>query len=208
MNSLSSSTTVVTDSVPSGSQSQSVKPEDPDIECCICVEPALHPVKLPCSHVFCFLCIKGVCATDYSCPLCRKKIPKSAIDKPKLLDKDLKVKGKKRKAKDKSSNKRRKSQTSTSGDSPSAPDKSDSIVIWFYEGKNGWWRYDERTEQLIDQAVADGKSSLEALIAGNIYVLDLAGKVQMLKSNPNIKRNIKQDTLSADCKGIAGLLIK
>ena len=27
-------------------------------ECCVCLDPPLHPVTLPCGHTFCFLCAK------------------------------------------------------------------------------------------------------------------------------------------------------
>lgn len=30
------------------------------LDCPICLQPSVHPVELPCSHIFCFLCIKGV----------------------------------------------------------------------------------------------------------------------------------------------------
>ena len=29
-------------------------------ECAVCLQPSIHPVKLPCNHIFCFLCVKGV----------------------------------------------------------------------------------------------------------------------------------------------------
>ena len=34
-----------------------LKRED-TLECAICLQPCMHPVQLPCSHVFCFLCAK------------------------------------------------------------------------------------------------------------------------------------------------------
>lgn len=78
--------------------------------------------------------------------------------------------------------------------------------MWFYEGRNGgWWQYDERTNACIEKCLTDGLSSIEVMLAGNIYVLDLAAKVQMQKNNPAIKRNMKKDLLTAQAKGIAGL---
>lgn len=29
------------------------------LDCAICLQPCVHPAKLPCSHIFCFLCLKG-----------------------------------------------------------------------------------------------------------------------------------------------------
>ena len=30
-----------------------------EIECAVCLQPSIHPVRLPCNHIFCFLCVKG-----------------------------------------------------------------------------------------------------------------------------------------------------
>ena len=35
------------------------KNEDSVLECAVCLQPSIYPVQLPCSHVFCFLCVKG-----------------------------------------------------------------------------------------------------------------------------------------------------
>ena len=43
--------------------------------CPICMLPPTYPVRLEaCGHVFCFLCIKGVCLRAPSCPMCRADI--------------------------------------------------------------------------------------------------------------------------------------
>jgi len=185
-----------------------------DLDCCICLETALYPVDLPCSHKFCYLCIKGCYQTDQKCPLCRQSIPAKYIEKPKLLrKKSLKRSGSTSKS---SFGKKKRPIPSTpmspsSSATPSGSSAPESLPVsptqvWFYQGRNGgWWQYDERTGAAIDEAVAKGENSLETVIAGNIYVLDLVGKVQILKNNPAIKRNMKQDSSLADSKGIAGL---
>ena len=44
-------------------------------ECPICMLAPTYPVRLDvCGHVFCFLCIKGVCLRSPSCPMCRADI--------------------------------------------------------------------------------------------------------------------------------------
>ena len=30
------------------------------IECAVCLQTCVYPVQLPCKHIFCFLCVKGV----------------------------------------------------------------------------------------------------------------------------------------------------
>ena len=30
------------------------------LECAVCLQTCIHPVQLPCRHIFCFLCVKGV----------------------------------------------------------------------------------------------------------------------------------------------------
>lgn len=61
------------------------------MDCCICLEEANIPIKLPCKHIFCFLCIKGE-AENYDrakCPLCRAGFDLDYLKKPELVD-DLK----------------------------------------------------------------------------------------------------------------------
>ena len=45
------------------------------LQCPICIQTPNYPIKLdPCGHIFCFLCIKGVCLRASCCPLCRTQI--------------------------------------------------------------------------------------------------------------------------------------
>ena len=45
------------------------------LQCPICIQAPNYPVKLdPCGHIFCFLCIKGVCLRASRCPMCRTQI--------------------------------------------------------------------------------------------------------------------------------------
>ena len=34
--------------------------QDIPLECAVCLQTCIHPVQLPCRHIFCFLCVKGV----------------------------------------------------------------------------------------------------------------------------------------------------
>lgn len=161
-----------------------------------------------------FLCIKGCYLSDAKCPLCRGNIPKKCIEKPKLVDSEDKGKKSRKRKKSCTGGASKKSKNSVPAVANESSDASVSELppelVWFYEGRNGgWWQYDERTEVLINQAVSKGENSLEVLLAGNVYVLDFVGRLQMLKSNPSVKRNMKQDVPNApDTKGIAGLDMK
>ena len=44
-------------------------------ECSVCLELPVHPVSLPCSHTYCFLCAKGLAESgNPKCSLCRRPI--------------------------------------------------------------------------------------------------------------------------------------
>jgi E3 ubiquitin-protein ligase RNF146 len=53
-----------------------------DMVCPICQDKRVHSVTLPCGHLFCFLCIKGVYARQRVCPMCRHPIPIDSISHP------------------------------------------------------------------------------------------------------------------------------
>jgi len=57
-------------------------------DCPVCLQPCVFPVKLPCSHVFCFLCLKGVAGRNRRCALCRAEIPQDFVRRPVLVGKD------------------------------------------------------------------------------------------------------------------------
>jgi len=57
-------------------------------ECPVCLQPCSYPVQLPCSHVFCFLCVKGVAGRNRRCALCRADIPQDFLRRPTLVGKD------------------------------------------------------------------------------------------------------------------------
>jgi len=56
-------------------------------ECPVCLQLCVFPVKLPCSHVFCFLCLKGVAGRNRRCALCRADIPQDFVRRPVLVGK-------------------------------------------------------------------------------------------------------------------------
>ncbi|KAI1885570.1 hypothetical protein AGOR_G00205160 [Albula goreensis] len=116
-------------------------PALPVPECAICLQSCVHPVRLPCSHIFCFLCVKGASWQSKRCALCRQEIPEDFLERPTLLSpEELKAAG--------------------AGRGPGEH-------AWYYEGRNGWWQYDERTSRELEDAFAKGKRSTEMLIAGS-----------------------------------------
>ncbi|XP_063401610.1 E3 ubiquitin-protein ligase RNF146-like [Mytilus trossulus] len=158
--------------------SQLTENGDPTIECSVCLQPSIYPVQLPCRHIFCFLCVKGVANRSKKCALCRQEIPADFFAKPVLvrtedLDKTIKF---------------------------------DDEYQWFYEGRNGWWKYDDRTSQEIESRHKTGEKLFELLIAGFLYIIDLENMIQYRRNDRSRKRRMKRDLISIpDVKGVAGL---
>lgn len=154
-------------------------------ECAICLQSCVHPVCLPCYHVFCFLCVKGASWHSKRCALCRQEIPVDFLDRPVLLSpEELKA--------------------AASGLSRSSCGSSGDYA-WYYEGRNGWWQYDERTSRELEEAFVKGRKSTEMLIAGFLYVADLESMVQYRRNEHGRRRKMKRDVVDIPKKGVAGL---
>ncbi|CAF3352852.1 unnamed protein product [Rotaria socialis] len=150
-------------------------------ECSVCLQPYVNPVKLPCGHSFCFLCVKGVANMSHNCALCRNPFPRELIDKPKVLALELR-------------------------DDESITSTTTTLRnVWYYEGRNGWWMYDQRTNDEIDQLFRRGERRAEILIVGHLYVIDFENMTQYRLSDTQRRRRIKYDLMSAPKKGVAGL---
>lgn len=147
-------------------------------ECSICLQSCVHPVQLPCSHIFCFLCIKGVANHSKKCALCRSEIPPDFLLRPLLLN------------------------VSEVLQTPSF----DGKYQWFYEGGRGWWQYDIRASAEIEDRYQKGEQVFEMLIAGFLYVVDIENMIQYRRNTPSRRRRIKRDLADIpDKKGVAGL---
>ncbi|XP_028985062.1 E3 ubiquitin-protein ligase rnf146-like [Betta splendens] len=150
-------------------------------ECAICLQSCVHPVQLPCHHVFCFLCVKGASWQSKRCALCRQEVPDDFLERPTLLSpEELKA--------------------SAGGRGGGTSDHA-----WYYEGRNGWWQYDERTSRELEDAFSKGKKTAEMLIAGFLYVADLENMVQYRRNEHGRRRKMKRDILDIPKKGVAGL---
>lgn len=154
-----------------------IQAETPD--CAVCLQPSLHPVQLPCSHIFCFLCVKGAASRNRRCALCRQEIPPDFFLRPNLLRTD---------------------------DAQAVV--FDEGYQWYYEGVNGWWQYDARTSLDLEAHHKKGDRACELLIAGFLYIIDFENMVQHRHNDRTKKRRIKRDLINIPGKkGIAGLKI-
>ncbi|XP_054720988.1 uncharacterized protein LOC129230602 isoform X4 [Uloborus diversus] len=55
--------------------------------CAVCLNEYRFPIKLPCSHTFCFLCAKGFILRNGRCALCRQIVQRSFLYKPVMVNK-------------------------------------------------------------------------------------------------------------------------
>ena len=171
------------DTVTEALKSVSISKVDGKILCCICQEQCVNPVKLPCSHVFCYLCIKGVAARNSHCALCRQRINPEVLSNPSVINRE---------------------------EIQSTVQKSSESHRWYYEAKNGgWWLYEQRTSTEVEKAFKDGKQSVRLQISGFHYVIDFENMIQYREDFPNRRRQIKRDKVSAEAvKGVAGISVK
>ena len=154
-------------------------------ECSVCLQTCLHPVQLPCTHIFCFLCVKGFAYRSKKCALCRRDVDLDYFVDPVVV-------------------KLRDSEENDISNELPAPDS----FQWFYEGRNGWWQYDERVSTNLEDAFNSEVRSCEVIISGFTYVVDFVNMIQYRKNNPTRCRRVKRDRARADRKGVAGLQLK
>ncbi|EUB58418.1 putative ligase protein [Echinococcus granulosus] len=146
--------------------------------CPICLQPLLQPVEIPCGHVFCYLCIKGSASHRRRCPLCRRAFSMIFFENPNIIR-----------------------NLGDSGETERPPLE----FMWYYEGHNGWWQYDERTAVEIEAAYAQSLPRCEVFIAGHFYVVDFANMCQYRKDHSGRSRRIKRGSVDMSKKGIAGI---
>lgn len=79
------------------------------------------------------------------------------------------------------------------------------IAICFYF--LGWWLYDERTSQEIEDSYKKGDKFCTILVAGYVYVVDFESMLQQRQNDPSRKRQVKRDLSTTPKKGVAGLRI-
>ncbi|CAH8506824.1 unnamed protein product [Schistosoma rodhaini] len=173
------------------------------LECSICLQNLVHPAQLPCGHIFCFLCIKGCAFHRRKCPMCRSRFSSRFFDNPKLINVcDLRENDQDKLSHivdlcERLSTLPQSVNASNSNELPS--------YSWFYEGFQGWWQYDERTCNELENAFNKQLSSYELTIAGYVYSIDLKNMTQIRKDRSGRLRRIKRDLLTCEKKGVAGI---
>lgn len=132
--------------------------------------------------------MKGASWHSKRCALCRQEIPEDFLERPVLLSpEELKA--------------------AAAGLNRSGSE-SHGDYAWYYEGRNGWWQYDERTSRELEEAFVKGRKSTEMLIAGFLYVADLENMVQYRRNEHGRRRKIKRDVVDIPKKGVAGLRLE
>ena len=125
------------------------KEEKTEDFCPICYDKPLHPVTLPCGHVYCFLCGKGLVESGTSqCAMCRSVIPRDFFKHPNT---SVEV------------------------------EEEGQDFFWYYQGRNGWWRFDERNNKDLEDSFQDKKEKVHFLICGHLYVIDFKKMVSVKK---------------------------
>lgn len=56
---------------------------------------------------------------------------------------------------------------------------------------SGWWQYDERTCQEIEDAYKRAQKQCTILVAGNLYNVDFEQMLQKRQTDPSRKRQVK-----------------
>lgn len=72
----------------------------------------------------------------------------------------------------------------------------------------GWWQYDDRTSQDIEEAYKKGDNTCTILVAGYVYVVDFEAMLQQRQNEPSRCRHVKRDLATIPKKGVAGLRIE
>ncbi|XP_058449886.1 E3 ubiquitin-protein ligase rnf146 [Malaya genurostris] len=153
------------------------------LECPVCLQTCIHPARLPCGHIFCFLCVKGVAFKNRRCAMCRRDIPTSYLEHPHLVNGLVEVE--------------------------KAAKASDGTEYqWYYEGRNGWWQYDERTSQELEEFYQKKERFCKIMVAGFLYVVDFEHKCQIRQNDPSRIRRVKRDLTTIPKKGVAGLRLE
>ncbi|XP_068618321.1 E3 ubiquitin-protein ligase RNF146-A-like isoform X2 [Battus philenor] len=146
--------------------------------CAVCLEKYDHPTKLPCGHIFCFLCAKGIAQLNKTCAMCRNVIPNDYFNNPDVISQEK-----------------------------NTEENCNQEYQWYYEGRNGWWKYNQASNCYLEETYNKGEKEGSLLIAGNLYHIDFERNVQVRVNDQRKTRKIRRETPLFPSKGIAGIVI-
>lgn len=126
------------------------------------------------------------------CALCRHSLAVEYLDNPTLI---------------KVVDKANKEEKATKAKEKTGDETVSDDFVWYYEGRNGWWSYDEKTSLEVEKSFKSGQRSCTLLIAGFLYVVDFENMFQTRKNEPGRRRRIKRDKKDVESKGVAGIRI-
>ena len=78
-------------------------------------------------------------------------------------------------------------------------------IYHYYYNLTGWWKYDSRSNEDIEEAYGNKQNSIKLLLAGQNYDIDFIEMKQKRSDNPKVSRLIKRDVVTSVSKGVAGL---
>ncbi|CAG9793869.1 unnamed protein product [Diatraea saccharalis] len=113
--------------------------------------------------------------------MCRAEIPSDYLDHPILLEK--------------------------LSSQESAIENINKDFQWYYQGRNGWWKYDERSNEELEVAFNSGETNFTLLLAGALYSIDFQTMMQVRSNDPTRRRHIRRDIPTLPAKGVAGIKI-
>lgn len=166
-------------------------------DCPICFEKFSSPVKLECNHYFCFACIRrhlDDTSIQRQCPVCRRAISATFDLANNVVNR---------------SSSQLFSISLLSTNTVTQPTRTnDDSYDWYYEGRNGWWKYDANTSRIIEQSYQNNRQGqIKCSILGHVYLIDFKKMLQVRQDDTTRIRKIKRDSSDAIFKGIAGLRI-
>uniref|UniRef100_A0A1A9Z8W8 E3 ubiquitin-protein ligase n=1 Tax=Glossina pallidipes TaxID=7398 RepID=A0A1A9Z8W8_GLOPL len=197
------------------------------LECPICLQTCIHPARLPCGHIFCFLCVKGVAyknrgwwAYDKRSALQIEEAYQRLLQNLRVEDQsvlfdcevvtyDIQICGNiytidfahwTQYPQNMPSKERKICRAKN------MPIKGVAGIS--NRNMNRWWQYDDRTSQDIEEAYKKGEKSCTILVAGYVYIVDLETMIQQRQNEPSRCRHVKRDLATIPKKGVAGLRIE
>ncbi|PIC18374.1 hypothetical protein B9Z55_024290 [Caenorhabditis nigoni] len=175
-----------------------------DSMCYICYCEQTIPTRIDaCGHSFCFMCLKSVPVRK--CPTCRGNMPETMFNNPRRYDVDVHMKCPPEVAADVFSYiKRQEGGTIFKSKKP-----GNRKFYWIYQARLFWYRYDPRTELVLEDCYRKNKKRCEVEICGKKFTIDIEKKIQVRGERHSERRCIQrieaEDIYRYDVRGIAGI---